>query len=262
MLIAQLSDPHITRPGKLLDGRVATARMLAECVARVNKLQPAPDLVLLTGDLVESGHPDEYAQLRTLLAPLRQRVLLLPGNHDARDALRAAFPEQPWQSGSPFLHYRVDLGDFQLIGLDTLRPGSSGGELCDARLAWLDETLVSHPGQPALIAMHHPPFLTGLQAMDDIGLARRDEFAAVVTRHPQVQLIICGHLHRAIHASVAGRRALTCPSPAHQITLDLRPDAALGYMLEPPGFMLHHWQDGGFVTHQVVLGDYPGPYLY
>ncbi|HEY1393800.1 MAG TPA: phosphodiesterase, partial [Methylibium sp.] len=34
------------------------------------------------------------------------------------------------------------------------------------------------------------------------------------------------------------------------------------FRLEPPGFLLHYWQQGSFVTHQAVIGDYPGPYPF
>jgi 3',5'-cyclic-AMP phosphodiesterase len=55
MLIAQITDTHITAPGTLLMGIVDTASALAQAVAALNLLDPSPDLVVLTGDLVESG---------------------------------------------------------------------------------------------------------------------------------------------------------------------------------------------------------------
>lgn len=90
MLIAQLSDMHLRSEGQLLYDRIDTAAYLERAVAHVLTLDPRPDVVIMTGDLVEAGKPEEYARLRRLIAPLPMPVYVIPGNHDAREALRAA----------------------------------------------------------------------------------------------------------------------------------------------------------------------------
>lgn len=263
MLIVQITDTHIKLPGKLAYGKVDTAAMLKRCVQELLALTPAPDLVLLTGDLVDLGRPEEYAHLRAILAPLRQRIVAIPGNHDERGAMREAFRDGGYLPASgTFLQFALDDYPLRLVGLDTLIPGQGGGELCRERLDWLDRTLAEKPDTPTLVLMHHPPFVTGIGHMDKIGLAGRDGFAAIMARHAQVELILCGHLHRTIRAQVGGRPALTCPSPAHQVALDLDPAAPSCFRLEPPGFMLHWWNDGKLITHTAVIGDYEGPYPF
>ena len=259
MLIAQVTDTHIVAPGKLANGRVDTAAMLRACVDSVRALTVPPDLLVLTGDLVDAGAADEYAHLKSLLAPLSLPTLVIAGNHDSRDGLRAAFPGLP---ASGFVHYVHDAGPLRFVALDTLVPGDARGELCSSRLDWLEATLAAEPARPTVVLMHHPPFVTGIGFMDDMGLSGREAFAAIVARHPQVQLILCGHLHRPIHTLVGGRRALTCPSPAHQIPLDLREEPFEGFDFEPPGFMLHRWTGDGFVTHQQPVGNFAGPFPF
>ena len=141
-------------------------------------------------------------------------------------------------------------------------PGSNGGALCAQRLDWLEKTLAREPGRPTLLLMHHPPFVTGIGHMDAIGLAGRDAFEKIVARHAQIELILCGHLHRNIQTSVGGRRALTGPSPAHQVALDLRNEAPSRFLMEPPGYMLHCWNDGRMVSHSAAIGDYDGPFPF
>jgi len=263
MLIAQITDTHIKLPGRLAYKTVDTAAMLHVCVAELQQLKQRPDLILFTGDLVDLGRPEEYEHLATILAPLQQRIIAIPGNHDERGAMRAAFRAGGYLPGEGFLHFAIDDDyPFRLIGLDTLIPGEGGGELCAERLDWLDRTLGRRPGRPTLIMMHHPPFQTGIGHMDRIGLKGAARFAEIMARHPQVELILCGHLHRTIRASVGGRPALTCPSPAHQVALDLDPDAPSAFRMEPPGFMLHWWTGAGFVSHTASIGDYPGPYPF
>lgn len=263
MLIAQITDTHIKLPGKLAYRKVDTAAMLRRCVDELLQLKPQPDLILLTGDLVDLGRPEEYEHLKSILSPLKQRVIAIPGNHDERNAMRDAFAAGGYlpQTGK-FLQFAIDEYPLRILGLDTLIPNQGGGELCAERLNWLDEALRQKPDTPTLVLMHHPPFVTGIGHMDTIGLQGRDGFTAIVARHPQIELILCGHLHRVIHAMVGGRPAMTCPSPAHQVALDIDPEAPSRFRMEPPGFMLHWWNGSRLVSHQAFIGDYDGPYPF
>jgi 3',5'-cyclic-AMP phosphodiesterase len=257
MLIAQISDTHISTAGSRNDALFRTAEHLAQAVAHLNALRPRPDLVLATGDLVEQGGLDEYRRLREILAPLAMPIFLIPGNHDDRENLLAAFPDHAYlpRSGA-FLHYTVDDWPLRLVALDTLVPGESGGRLCAERLRWLEARLAEAPGRPTLVFMHHPPFATGIAAMDDMGLDGVAGLAELIRRHPQVERITCGHLHRTIVRRFAGTVACTCPATAHQIALDLPPSRRLATVMEPPACMLHLWlgDGGGLVSHVSAIG--------
>jgi 3',5'-cyclic AMP phosphodiesterase CpdA len=262
LIIAQISDLHVKRDGELSYGMVDTVGMLRRCLAQMASMRSRPSLVLVTGDLVDSGAPSEYVTLRTLLAPLGVPCYLIPGNHDKRDALREAFSDHDWlRQWPPFVQYAVDDWPIRIVALDTSIPAEEGGRLCDKRLAWLDATLSAKPSKPTLVMMHHPPFRTGINGMDQIGFESPETFAAVIAKHPQVERIVCGHLHRHIEARIGRVPVSVCPSPAHQITLDLEPGAPASFIMEPPGFLLHLWSDGaGLVTHCVPIGTFPGPY--
>ena len=259
MLIAQNSDLHIKANRRLAYGRVDTASALEACIDRLNRLTPRPDLVLATGDLVDTGSDGEYATLRAILAGLDLPLYLLPGNHDDRDGMRRAFPDAAYlPSDGMFLQYALEDFPLRILALDSLEPGHGHGRLCPARLDWLAATLAARPQAPTLVALHHPPFATGIAFMDRLGLIEGGErFRAIIADHPQVERVLCGHLHRPITARLAGTVAATCPSPAHQVALDLT-DSMAGFMLEPPGFLLHLWRGGTLVSHLVPLGDF-GP---
>src|SRR6185503_2301349 len=108
MLIAQLSDMHIRPEGQLLFDRIDTAAYLERAVAHVLTLDPRPDVVIMSGDLVEAGRPEEYELLRRLIAPLPMPIYVIPGNHDAREPMRAAFADQGYFPASGFLQYAVE----------------------------------------------------------------------------------------------------------------------------------------------------------
>jgi len=262
MIIAHITDTHIKAPGQFAYRVVDTATYLRACVAEIARLAVPPDVVVATGDLVDRGHPDEYAHLRMLLAPLPMPVYVIPGNHDERTALRSAFAADGYLPAGEFLQYTVDVGPLRLVALDTLIPGEGGGELCEARLAWLGETLAMEPLRPTVILMHHPPFSTGIGHMDAIGLRNADRFADIVARYRHVERVLCGHLHRSIQARVGGTVASVAPSTAHQVALNLSANAPSAFKLEPPGFQLHVWRSGHMVSHTAVVGDFAGPYPF
>jgi 3',5'-cyclic AMP phosphodiesterase CpdA len=264
MLIAQISDTHIKPEGRLAYRRVDTALFLARAVEHVRALAPAPDVVLVTGDLVDAGLEEEYVRLRRLLAPLPMPVYVIPGNHDARDPLRAVFGADGYlPRDGEHLQYVIEHYPLRLVGLDTLVPGQGGGRLGPERLAWLDARLGEAPARATLVFMHHPPFKTGLEAMDAQALEDGEALGAVIRRHPQVEGVTCGHVHRAIHARWSGTVVTTAPSSAHQVDLDLRQPGGLAWVLEPPACLLHLWREGtGLVTHTSHIGGFPGPYPF
>jgi len=264
MLFCQISDLHVKAPGALAYRVVDTAASLRRCVAHILALPQRPHLVVATGDLTDFGRPDEYLHLRGLLAPLPMPVYLMPGNHDDRDALRAAFPDHPYlRETRGFIQYAIDAAPLRLLALDTVVPGAGGGALDAARLAWLEARLAEAPAQPTVILMHHAPFPTGIGHLDRIGLADAHRLEAVVRRHPHIERVLCGHLHRVVQVRFGGTIAASCPSPAHQVVLDLAPDAANAFVLEPPGFALHLWDDAaGLVSHTAFVGRFNGPYPF
>jgi 3',5'-cyclic-AMP phosphodiesterase len=260
MLIAQISDMHVKPPGELLYKRIDTAGFLERAVAHVNGLDPRPDIVLATGDLVDGGKPDEYALLRRLLAPLAMPVYLIPGNHDARDAMRGAFPDHGYLPISGFLQYTIEDRPVRLIALDTLVSGKTHGELCAERLDWLEARL-GEGDRPTVLFMHHPPFDCGIAGFDGHRLSEgASRLADLVRRHANVERIMCGHVHRPIQVRWAGTMASIAPSTAHQATLDLHDNAPLSMKMEPPAIALHLWRPNtGLITHVSYVGTYEGP---
>lgn len=243
-LLAQLSDPHIGADW----GEGDPVARLAAAIDAVRAMRPTPDAVLVSGDLAEHAADVEYEQVRELLARLQAPLYVLAGNHDDRRALHRHFGV-PGGGGEP-VQYSVDLGPFRLVVLDTTRPGEDPGALDAARLDWLDAELAQARKLPTLIAMHHPPLVTGVPAWDELGLpaADRRALAAVIERHGQVRRLTAGHVHRLITADLAGRPVLTVPSTLIQARLNIG-SHEIELAREPAGFALHAMVDGELVSH-------------
>ncbi len=264
MIIAQISDTHVRAPGDLMQGRVDAADSLRRCVTRLNAMAPRPDAVLATGDLANDGRSEEYTHLREILAPLEIPLYPIPGNHDTREGVAEAFPDHDYlPRDGGFQQYVIDDYPLRLIALDTVIPGEVGGELCAERLAWLEARLDEARSRPTVVFMHHPPFETGMASMDRISCAGAEALGAVIERHPQVERILCGHVHRPIEVRWHGTVASICPSTAFSMTLNLQPEARNSWTDEPPGFQIHLWRPGtGLVSHLVYVHDFGGPYPF
>ena len=78
----------------------------------------------------------------------------------------------------------------RLVMLDTMQPGSHSGHCPEAVAGWLERTLAARPGVPTLLFMHHPPFVTGMGAMDE-PFENVGRLADILSRSPWVRLC-CG----------------------------------------------------------------------
>jgi len=264
-LIAQISDLHIKRPGALAYNRVDTAAALTRCVAELNRFSPRPDLVVISGDLADTPTAEEYTHLKSLLEPLQIPFAAIPGNHDDRALMRAALP----QDGAPAqgaINLARTVGEFDVLLIDSSMPGTNYGTLDAATLQWLDVTLAASTARPALLFLHHPPFVTGITHMDVQNLRNADALAGILHRHPRVRLVAAGHVHRAVLTAFAGIATAICPAPNHAVALDLGAGLPPSFKIEPPAFHLHAWFSGeGFgrmVTHWMPIGDFDGPYPF
>jgi 3',5'-cyclic AMP phosphodiesterase CpdA len=238
-VLVQLSDPHLRTDDPSRQARFGAA------IARVAAMSPQPAAVIVTGDLVDNAERESYDTAARLLAALTPPVYVIPGNHDDRAAMRAAFG----LAGAPEdeIRFSFDAGPLRVVAADTVIPGAIGGRL---DVAWVEEQLAAEPERPTVLALHHPAFLTGFVHMDGwaIDSADRAALAALLERSPQVLGVIAGHVHRSVSSSVGGTPAVIAPSTGLQLELNLVEDVAV-VVEEPPGFLVHVLIDGQLVTH-------------
>lgn len=257
MLIAQITDIHIGfDPGNPDEYNMQRLRVVLDRIAAGPN---RPDLLLMTGDLTEFGDAQSYARLVEAVSVCPFPVLPMAGNHDAREALLAAFPDISSHEG--FVQYARDIGGLRLVVLDTLDPGRHGGGFCETRAAWLVAELAAHPDTPTVIALHHPPFESGLSWLDsgaqEPWIQRLEQAMA---GHGQIRAIISGHLHRTIQTMWQGVPTMVCASTAPLVSLDLnpvdpeRPDGREMISNELPAYALHRWDGERLVSHVENVG--------
>lgn len=251
MLIAHISDFHVfaDKPETPLvrPDAAGAARKVAEDIAAFS---PAIDAVMFTGDLTDGGSRDDYALLTEILSPLSMPVLVVPGNHDKREGMRAAFGDRlPFGPGAT-LEYEVRVGDIRILALDTLKDGHVDGRLGDAQMDWLRERLAQPVPELTLILMHHPAFPSRIDALDHMALREgHEDFAKLVASYDGPLRILSGHIHRPFQALWQGKLCAVGGSPAFQHDLRLEPgadDPETGR--EPYSYFLHQIDGASAVT--------------
>lgn len=219
-ILVQLTDLHLVAepPEDRADPIIRTRRALDH----IAKAHPDADGLILTGDLTDRGEPAAFQQLAEALSDYPLPYWMVPGNHDSREAMAAAFPDAFPDRQGPFLQRMVDLDDVSILLLDTHEPGMAGGTFCPDRAAQARTLLAARTDRPVVVALHHPPLAVGLPFMDlhrlePEGAARLRDALAV---HPSVLHLLAGHLHRPVFARWAGHSVSTLFGPNHQLTLD------------------------------------------
>ncbi|PPD43525.1 MAG: 3',5'-cyclic-AMP phosphodiesterase [Methylobacter sp.] len=209
--ILQLSDTHIlASPGATLLG-IDTAYYFRAVLAQAFAQRQAFDLIMLTGDLAQEPATQSYRYILKHISGYGVPCVCLPGNHDDYALMQKVL-------NTPLVNCRkqVFLKGWQIISLNSQIIGEEGGYLPAGELRFLEGCLSQHPGQNTLVAVHHHPLATGSVWMDTMMIENSDEFLAVVKRHPQIKIIINGHIHQAMDRQLQSIRILGTPSTCFQ----------------------------------------------
>ena len=259
MLIAQITDLHIgfdrDNPHEL------NIRRLNMVIDHIGEMMPKPDLLIVSGDLVEHGDDQRaYRHMEALVKRWQGPLLWAVGNHDSRDGMREVLPEVPTDENG-FIQYEVEQGGLRFIVVDTLDPGRHGGMVCEARAKWLKARLREKRELPTIIVMHHPPVDTGIAWMSALPCEEWVQRVEKVIRPAkQVVAILAGHVHRPIATGFAGKRLIVAASTAPQVALDLEdvdplhPDGRALIIGDAPAFALHYWDGATLLSHFEIAG--------
>ena len=258
MIVAQISDTHLT-----LDGPDAAQRLrdFEHTVADLNALDPAPDVIVHSGDIVHNGRPEEYARAASILAQARCPVYVLAGNKDERANLRAAFAECGYLSrDTEFIDYAVEDFPVRLIAVDTLHTGSNKGDFCAERAQRLIAMIEADAAKPIAVFAHHPPFevKVGPDPMNFESGQSMARLREALQHSGRVIAVFSGHVHRAAEGQVG-------PIPASVvqcIATGLRKGAYPPAMKARPVYHLHRFDPAcGFVTETRMVGTGPAATL-
>jgi 3',5'-cyclic AMP phosphodiesterase CpdA len=251
MEIAQLTDTHLLS----LQSAQPLARRRAEdlrcCVADINRLNPLPEAVIHTGDLIDGGDPEAYTLARDIVSELVPPFYPIPGNCDNREALADTFGDAvPMPMHGACVQYAIDDFPLRLVGLDTQGTIGHDGDYDDERMGELGALLDTEPEKPTALFMHHAPFALGQEppAFRVPGTAER--LAREIARHSQIIRVFCGHHHASSSGAVGKALGTTAPATAIDRREGLFPDT----MIDQPVYEVHVFdREYGFVPHTRIV---------
>ncbi|WP_133490406.1 metallophosphoesterase [Alcanivorax sp. 24] len=244
-----ITDLHLAGPGSPSPQDVDPLLRLKAVLRDLRDHHTDADRLILTGDLAQSGGVEDYKLLRDVLDDFPVPYRLLVGNHDHRDNLRKVFPDTIAIEG--FLQSSEPLGDSRLIYLDTQAQDGHHGEVCPARLAWLETELHDAGSKPALIFMHHPPMTIGVPPLDRLRLRDPDHglYHLLLGRSAPTQLLF-GHLHRNVSGLWAGHPFTGLESTHLPLAFDMAGDR-LSRFPGPPAYGVILVENGNIVVNAV-----------
>jgi 3',5'-cyclic-AMP phosphodiesterase len=251
MIIAQISDTHIA-----LDTPDAEQRMrdLAGAVADINALDPAPDAIVHTGDIVHHGRPDEYAAAVAILAQAHAAVYVVAGNKDDRANLRTAFSARGYLAADgDFIDYAIDDHPVRLIVLDTVDAGGNKGDFCPQRAGRLIDLIDAEATKPIAVFTHHPPFevMVGPERLHFATPAKMSRLRWALQHSGRVVGVFSGHVHRAAAGHVGNIRASVVPCTATTRRYGKYPP----HMRICPVYQVHRFDRiGGFASETRIVG--------
>jgi 3',5'-cyclic-AMP phosphodiesterase len=238
---ALLSDIHVAADPALSARGINMTDHLTQVSREVLALPKRPAGVFITGDCAyNSGQVADYAQVKTLLEPIRKEqtpIHLALGNHDNRERFWEALREEQVAS-RPMADRQVALISTPRANwfiLDSLEKTlATPGLIGQAQLDWLAAALDANPTKPALVLIHHNP-----GTMANVGgLKDTEALYAVIRPRKQVKAYIFGHTHAwRVEQDPSGIHLVNLPPVAYIF----RPDDPAGWVhaaLERKGMRL------------------------
>ena len=266
MLVAQITDTHIKPNGRLAYGNILDSSLcLKNVVKHCNDFNPKIDIVIVTGDITDAGKLEEYEEFNKIMLELKVPWFVIPGNHDNKNILMEFFDKHDYlPRNEKFCNYVINKYPFILIGLDSTVIGKSHGEFCKERLNWLEKNLKRFSNKPAFLFMHHPPFVTGIDGMDNQNFKSSSRFFEILKSYPNVKHIACGHVHRAAETVIEGIGISVAPNGAHSVNLDLISKGPPMFIMEPPTIRIFKLDEfsKNVVSHLSFIGKFDGPYPF
>lgn len=246
--LLHFTDPHLfADPNASLRGTV-TAESLARVLGHMADSGWDPEVVAMTGDVVQDDTREAYERFRDLVAPLARPVHCVPGNHDLPDIMREVL------GAPPFLYCAaVEHGRWLVAGIDSQVKGAANGRVAQAELERLDEALRRSPAEHAVVCLHHPPLPVGSRWLDAIGLENGQAFLESVAASGKVRLVLFGHVHQAFDGSFGPVRVVGTPSTCTQFE---RFSGEYAVSTKPPAYRRIALGDDGGIRSELIWVDH------
>jgi len=203
IVIAHISDIHVGKWRFLPE-------KLERCIKEINILNP--DAVVVTGDVTMFGFLEEYEEAKRYLKKLNQRVLVIPGNHDARYCGDKYF-DKFFGFGNKIMNLSDEI---TIVGIDSSVPDLDEGTVGRGKQRWLRKQLRKIPKNKfKIVAIHHH-----IIPIPDTGRERNiltdSGDVLELLLEEGVDLVLCGHRHTPYVWVIEDLPIVTAGSPSSE----------------------------------------------
>lgn len=240
--IIQISDLHLLKLRYESNTGIPPAYVLEAILRQIRTLDPIPSAIILSGDISDAFYPDSYYLMDRMMMPMELPYYWLPGNHDEVTVMAQLESQLSVENDKCF-----QLGNRNIILLNSVIPDDMAGRLSPESLQFLVDSLAANPGMPTMLFLHHHPVWV-VEKLEPYKLLNANALFDILEVHPQVEAVFFGHVHVVSETLHAGVRYLSCPPacfPYRQI------DTHTKHMI--PGYRIIDWDDSGAWNSQVKL---------
>lgn len=241
LTIAHISDCHLFADQQQVGyGQINPYLSLHSVFAQITAQQV--DVVIASGDISGDASGQSYRHFHQLWqqSGCQAHLIVLPGNHDNEELLADVVSNQrTWPSPQFRAH------NWQVHGLNS-KTSDTQGTIHAEQLDIMAQRLAEYPDSHHLLAVHHHPIACG-GWMDAHSWLNRDLFMEFVARHPQIKMVLYGHIHHASEHQRQHCRFMSVPSTCWQWANQ----ADFGLSDEQPGFRLLALHPNGQFASQV-----------
>ncbi|HEY6674671.1 MAG TPA: metallophosphoesterase [Rubrobacteraceae bacterium] len=198
MRIVQISDIHV-------GAGLFRPELLDAAIEETNALEP--DLVAIAGDLTMEGYRWEFEEAKGYLDRLEcQNVVVVPGNHDAKNVGYRHF-EEFFGLREGAVTVNVPEGEAKIVALDSTKPDLDEGEIGREHYAWIDSEFRNWERGPKIVIVHHHILAVPGTGRDVNNLRDAGDVMAIF-RELKVDMVLSGHRHVPYVWSISGVRVV------------------------------------------------------
>ena len=184
-------------------------------VSKLKKIDPAPDLILINGDLTNESDLESYRTIAKGLEEFEIPKFAVMGNHDSHLNLHKLFPSPDKTKVQSFFSF--DMAQNHFVLLDSVSESDDYGNLVEGyidhdQMKWFKNDLEENSDKPTFVFLHHPPLNVGVEWMDELGLKNKQEFWDTLSGNDQIKKIFFGHLHHYREMNHNGFEVISIPS--------------------------------------------------
>lgn len=243
----QVSDTHLfADKNKILLG-VPTQKSFEAVLDLMKSVAGKIDFIIHSGDISQDYSEPAYHRLAEMLEPFNVPIYCIPGNHDEPKIMAEVYPYRLISNDK-----HIITKNWQIILLDSHKPGAVEGYLSQNELKYLQHCLHTHPEHHAMVMFHHQPVPVGSRWLDNLGLSNVNELWEIVSLFPKLKTILFGHVHQEYEQVMNGIHCYSAPSTCFQFK---RKQDHFGIEKLSPGYRWVNLYDDGHIETAVVRTD-------